>query len=137
MDSSQVCVFEQRNKICLCSFLQCHYRGRLEAKISLYQVSITPGPSRDQTIAYLEILSNLANKSLKRQLSDQELGRLLVSPYFTESNGSRAESVWFLDTTSSSLISHSSQFCMMHNRSTYRGGLSGSFSSELFAGRLT
>ena len=52
--------------------------------------------------AYLEVLSNLTNKTLEGELADEELGRLLVPTNFTESDGTRAETMRLLDTTSGS-----------------------------------
>jgi len=51
----------------------------------------------------LEILSNLANESLERELADEELSRLLVPSDFTKGDSSGAESMRLLDTSSGSL----------------------------------
>lgn len=48
----------------------------------------------------LEVLSNFTNETLEGQLADEELSRLLVATNFTESDGSRAETMGLLDTTS-------------------------------------
>ena len=50
----------------------------------------------------LEVLSDFPNKTLEGELADEELGRLLVPTNFTESDGTRAETMRFLDTTSGS-----------------------------------
>jgi hypothetical protein len=47
----------------------------------------------------LEILSNLTNQTLEGELSDEELGRLLVATDLTESDGTRLISVGLLDTS--------------------------------------
>jgi hypothetical protein len=48
---------------------------------------------------HLEILSNFTDETLEGELSDEELGGLLVATDFTEGDGSRPESVGLLDTT--------------------------------------
>ena len=55
MDSAEVGVLEEPNKICFTSLLKSHNSGALEAQISL------------------EVLSNLTNQPLERQLADQQL----------------------------------------------------------------
>ena len=49
--------------------------------------------------AYLEVLSNLTNKTLEGELANEQLGRLLVATNFTEGDGTGAEAVRLLDTT--------------------------------------
>ena len=51
---------------------------------------------------YLEVLSNLTDKTLEGELADEQLGRLLVATDFTEGDGTRAEAVRLLHTTSRS-----------------------------------
>jgi hypothetical protein len=51
--------------------------------------------------AYLEILRNFTDKTLEGELPDEELCRFLVATNFTERNGSGAETMRLLDTTSS------------------------------------
>ena len=51
-------------------------------------------------------MSNFTNKALEWELADQQLSRLLITPNFTKSDGTRAEPVRFLDTTSSGLTSY-------------------------------
>jgi len=53
--------------------------------------------------ANLEVLSDLTNEPLEGQLADEELGGLLVPSDFTESDGTGAESVGLLDTSSGGL----------------------------------
>jgi hypothetical protein len=72
MDGGQVGVFKESNEVSLTGFLECSNGGRLESQICL------------------EILGNLTNETLERELSDQKLSRLLVTTNFTESNGSRS-----------------------------------------------
>ena len=48
----------------------------------------------------LEILCDFTNQPLERQLPNQELGRLLVPPNFTEGDSSGPETMGLLDTTS-------------------------------------
>jgi len=51
----------------------------------------------------LEVLGNFTNKPLEGELADEELSGLLVPPDLTESNGTGAESVRLLDTSSGGL----------------------------------
>ena len=50
----------------------------------------------------LKILGNFTHETLEGKLPDEELGRLLVPTNFTESDGTRAETMRLLDTTSGS-----------------------------------
>lgn len=50
----------------------------------------------------LKVLSYFTYETLKGELADKELGRLLVPTNFTESDGTRAETMRLLDTTSAS-----------------------------------
>lgn len=52
----------------------------------------------------LEVLSNFTDKTLEGELPDEELGGLLVPPDLTESDGTRAEPMGLLDTTSGGLL---------------------------------
>jgi len=51
----------------------------------------------------VDLLSGFTNKSLKGNLSDKELGGLLVTPNFTESDGTRTESVRLFDSSGGGL----------------------------------
>lgn len=82
VNGTQVSVFKQADQVTFASFLEGHDSGALESEISL------------------EVLSNLSHESLERQLSDQQLSRLLVSSDFSQGNGSWSVSVRFLHTTS-------------------------------------
>jgi hypothetical protein len=70
VDGSQVSVFKETNEVSLAGFLECSDGRGLESQVCL------------------EILGNLTNKTLERELSDQELSRFLVTTNFTESDGS-------------------------------------------------
>ena len=70
MDGTQVGVFKERDEVGLDGFLERTNGGGLEAEIGL------------------EVLRNLTNQTLERQLSDEELGRLLVSTNLTKSDSS-------------------------------------------------
>jgi hypothetical protein len=72
MDGRQVGVFEETNEVGLTGFLECSNGRGLESQVCL------------------EILGNLTNETLERELSDQELSRFLVATDFTESDGSRS-----------------------------------------------
>ena len=84
VDGAQVGVLKQTNEVGLGGFLERGDGTRLEAQVGL------------------EVLGDLSDQSLERKLSQQELGRLLVTSDLTKSNSSWAESVWLLDTTCSS-----------------------------------
>merc|ERR1712202_15636 len=60
MDSAEVGVLEQSHKVSLASLLKSHHSRTLEPQVSL------------------EVLSNLTNQPLERQLADQQPCRLLV-----------------------------------------------------------
>lgn len=69
MDGAQVGVFEERDQVGLNGLLQSADGRALEAEVGL------------------EVLSDLTNQTLERQLADQELSRLLVATDLTESDG--------------------------------------------------
>jgi histone H3 len=102
LDGSQVGVFEQGDEVSLGGFLQGHDGRGLESQVGL------------------EVLSDFSNQSLEGELSDQELGRLLVLSDFSEGDGTGPVSVGLLDTTGRGL-----------------GGLSGGLGGELLSGSLT
>ena len=72
VDSAQVGVLEQTNEVSLRSLLESQDGSALEAQV------------------VLEVLGNLTNQTLERQLADQEIGGLLVTTNFTQSDGTRA-----------------------------------------------
>ena len=55
MDRTKVGILEEANEVCLSGLLEGEEGGALEAEVSL------------------EVLSNLTNKALERQLADEEL----------------------------------------------------------------
>lgn len=79
--TTQVGVLEERDEVSLDGLLKSTDGGGLEAKIAL------------------KVLGNLTNKSLERELADQELRRLLVATDLTKSDGTRLISMRLLDTT--------------------------------------
>jgi len=81
VDSSQVGVFEEGDEIGLASLLKGEDGRGLEPKIRL------------------EVLSNFTNKTLERELADEEIRALLVFADFTESDGTGPEAMRLLDTT--------------------------------------
>jgi hypothetical protein len=81
VDSAEVGVFEQRHEVCFDGLLESTDGGRLEAEVRL------------------EVLSNLTNETLEWELSDEELGGLLVTTDLTESDGTRLISMGLLDTS--------------------------------------
>jgi hypothetical protein len=81
MNSAQVGILEEGDEVRLDGLLESTNGRRLEAEIRL------------------EVLRNLTNETLEWELSDQELGRLLVATNLTESDGTRLVSVGFLDTS--------------------------------------
>ena len=97
VDGAQVGVFEEPDEVGLGGFLERRDGRRLESQVSL------------------EVLGNLTDETLEWELSDEELGRLLVSTDLTESDGSRTVSVWLLDAAGG------------------WGGLSGSLGGELLS----
>ena len=79
VDSAQVGVLEETDEVGLRSLLQGEDGGGLESQVRL------------------EVLGDLSDESLERQLPDEELGRLLVPSDLTESDGSWSVSVRLLD----------------------------------------
>ena len=69
MDGAQVGVLKERDEVGLNGLLESTDGGRLEAKIRL------------------EVLSNLTNETLEGELADEQLGGLLVTTDFTQSDG--------------------------------------------------
>ena len=82
VDSAQVGVLEETNEVGLRCLLECEDGRALETEISL------------------EILSNLADKALERELADEELSGLLVAADLTESHSSWTVAVGLLDSSS-------------------------------------
>jgi hypothetical protein len=81
VDGAEVGVLEERDEVSLNGLLKSTDGGGLEAEVRL------------------EVLSDLTNKTLERQLADEELGRLLVATDLTESDGTGLVAVRLLDTS--------------------------------------
>ena len=89
-DRCQVGVLKERDQVRLGRLLQRHDGGRLEAQVGL------------------EVLSDLADEALERQLANQELGRLLVATDFTERDRARSVAMGLLDATVRNSLASSS-----------------------------
>jgi hypothetical protein len=109
VDSAQVGIFEETDKIRFRSFLQSHNSRALESQVSL------------------EILSDFPHQPLERQLSDEELSALLVTTDLSESDCSWPVSVRLL---------HSSGGRGTLTSSLRRQLLPGSFTSSRLTGSL-
>jgi len=81
VNGAQIGVLEQSHQISLAGLLESPNGSRLEPQISF------------------EVLSDFSYKTLERQLPDEELSGLLVSPDLTESDGSWPVSVGLLDSS--------------------------------------
>ena len=81
VDGTQVGVLEEADKVSLACLLQSHDGRALEAKVGL------------------EVLSDLTNQALEGQLSDEQLGGLLVTTDLTQSNCSWPVAVRLLHTS--------------------------------------
>ena len=79
VDRAEVGVLEEADEVGLGRLLEGENGGALEAKVGL------------------EVLGDLADETLERELADQELGRLLVATDLTERDGTRAVTVRLLD----------------------------------------
>lgn len=107
MNGAQVGVFEESNQVGFGSFLEGHHSGALESQVSLV------------------FLGNFSDQSLERELSQQEISGFLILSDFSESHGSRSESVGLLDTTSGGGLFAGS----LGSQLLSGGFLSGAFSS--------
>ena len=81
VDSAQVGVFKKTNQVGLTGLLKSSNSRALEAQIGL------------------EVLGDLTNQTLERQLADKKLGALLVATNLTKGNCTRAISVRLLDSS--------------------------------------
>ena len=79
VDGAEVGVLEEADEVRLRSLLEGQESRRLEAKVGL------------------ELLGELANQALERELADEELGGLLVAPDLAEGHGAWAVPVGLLD----------------------------------------
>ena len=100
VDGAEVRVFEETDEVGLGGFLEGEDGAALEAKIRL------------------EVLGDLADEALERELPDEELRGLLVAADLPEGDGAGAVAVRFLDTAGR------------------RGGLARGLGRELLAGGL-
>ena len=101
MDGSQVGVLEEGDEVGLGGFLERHDGRGLEAEVGLREREMsTQGKVISMKAAYLEVLGDFSDKTLEGELADEKLGRLLVSPNFTQSNSTGPETMGLLDTTS-------------------------------------
>ena len=82
MDGCEVGILEKANQVSLSGLLESKDSARLESEISL------------------EVLSDLTNKALEGQLSDQKLGALLITSDLSESDGTGSIPVGLLDSSS-------------------------------------
>ena len=82
VDGAKVGILEETDKVSLGRLLEGHDGRALEAEVSL------------------EVLGDLADKTLEGELADEKLSGLLVSSDLTESNSSRPVSVGLLDSSS-------------------------------------
>jgi len=81
VDGAKVGVFEEGNEVSFRGFLKGSDRRGLEAEIALV------------------VLSNFSDQTLEGELSDEKLGRLLVSTDFSESDSSGSETMGLLHTS--------------------------------------
>lgn len=81
VDGAQVGVLKEGDEVSLNGLLESADGGGLEAEVGL------------------EVLGNLTDETLEGELSDQELGGLLVPTDLTKSDGSGLVSVGLLDTS--------------------------------------
>ena len=109
VDGAQVGILKKADEVSFRSFLESHDGGRLESEVGF------------------EVLGDFSDESLEGQLSDEKLGRFLVSSDLSEGDGSRSVSVWLLDASG----------CWSRLSSGLGGELlSRSFSSGRFSGGL-
>jgi hypothetical protein len=81
VDRAQVGVFEKTDEVSLGRFLESHDGRSLEAEIRL------------------EVLRDLANEALERELADEQLGGLLVATDLTKSHRAGTVTMGLLDST--------------------------------------
>ena len=107
VDGTQVGILKESNKVGLGGFLKGQDGRSLESKIGL------------------EILGNLTNKTLERQLANEKVGGLLVTTNLTKSDSTWAISVGLLDTSSGGGTLTSSLGGKLLTGSLSSGGLAG------------
>ena len=81
MDGAEVGVLEEPNKVGLSGLLEREHGGALEAEVGL------------------EVLGDLADEALERELADEQVRGLLVAADLAEGDGARAVAVGLLDTS--------------------------------------
>ena len=113
MDGGKVSVFEKGDEVSLGGFLESHDGGGLETQVGL------------------EVLSDLTDETLEGELPDEEFGRLLVTTDFSQSDGTGAEPVRLLHTTSDLRISLERGRRENEGGNAYRGLLASRLSGEL------
>ena len=101
VNGTQVSILEKTNEVRLSGLLKSENGRSLETKVAF------------------EILSDFSNETLKRELADEQVGRLLIPTDFAEGDGSRSVTVGFLDASGGG------------------GRLAGSLSGELLTGGFT
>ena len=101
VDGAKVGILEETDKVSLGRLLEGHDGRALEAEVSL------------------EVLGDLADKTLEGELADEKLSGLLVSSDLTESDGAGPVTMGLLDATGG------------------RGGFTGSLGSQLLPWRLS
>jgi len=82
VDSAQVGILKETDQIGFGGFLEGEDSSTLETKI------------------VLEVLGNLTDQSLERELADKKVSRLLILADLTECNSTRSVTMRFVDTTS-------------------------------------
>ena len=115
VDRGKVGVFKEGDEVSLGGLLKSHDGRGLETQVGL------------------EVLGNLADETLEGELPDQELGGLLVTTDLSQSNGTGAEPVRLLNTTSDLWAMLEGKRRENKGRNGYRRLLAGSrrFGSEL------
>lgn len=83
MNGAEVGVLKEADEVSLARLLESHYSRTLEPEVGL------------------EVLSDLTNQPLERQLPDEQFSTLLVTPDFSKSDCSRPVPVWLFHTSGS------------------------------------
>lgn len=105
VDGGQVRVLEEGDEVRLTGLLQREHSTRLEAQIRLRNAHRQHTISTPKVTTNLEILRDLTDETLERQLADEELRALLVATDFTQGDGTGAETMRLLHTSSGGLDS--------------------------------
>ena len=107
VNGTKVSVLEQANQVSFSSLLEGKNGGSLEAQVGL------------------EILCNFTDKTLERELADEQVGGLLVTTDLSEGDSSWAVTVGLLDSSSGRGTLTSSLGGELFTRSLSSGGLAG------------